>query len=79
MIKSHLANIHKIGQASTCQVQVQKRQLTLKEAAANTPVYCCCCLSPGGEDLLPDVLEAVLTKVLVARNLLLKFVKLLEF
>ena len=79
MIKSHLANTHQIGQALTCQVQVQKRQLSLKEAAANAPVYCCCRLAPSGEDLSPDVLEAVLTKVLVARNLPLKFVELPEF
>ena len=79
VIKSHLANTHQIGQASTCQVQVQKRQLSLEEAAVNAPVYRCHRLAPSGEDLSPDVLEAVLTKVLVTGNLPLKFVKLPEF
>ena len=45
----------------------------------NAPVYRRRRLAPGGEDLSPDVLEAVLTKVLVAGNLPLKFVKLPEF
>ena len=43
------------------------------------PVYCRRRLAPGREDLSPDVLEAVLTKVLVAGNLPLKFVELPEF
>ena len=79
MIKSHLAGTHQISQTSAQQAQVQKRQLTLEEAAINAPAYCCHHLAPSGEDLSPNVLEAMLTKVLVASNLPLTFVKLLEF
>jgi len=79
VIKSHLAGTHKIGQTSTRQVQIQKRQLSLEEAAINAPAYRRRRLAPGGEDLSPDVLEAMLTRVLVAGNLPLTFVKLPEF
>ena len=79
VIKSHLAGTHQIGQTSTRQAQVQKRQLTLEDAAINAPTYRRRRLAPGRENLSPDVLESMLTKVLVASNLLLIFIKLLEF